>query len=264
MFYIKDSYYLSEKIGHEQNGDRAISLCFETKPSTSNKVSVYCVLDGVSTALDRYASSLASVSLCSSLSKIFADINEVSRKDSDGQMMYFYAAMREAILSADRLLLEDENYCATTVSMAIVHEKYVYTANIGDSPILYFDLADNEFYELYTSHSEAAAAVRRGEIDKSEMHTYKRKNIILKSVGGRQSLEELDIPTKRTLLSGDGILLLGSDGALSVFSQDELRKELLKNTEDMRLFCERLFEKVKNAGGRDDFTLMAHRINALI
>lgn len=264
MFFIKDSYFISEKIGHEKNGDRALSLCFETKPATSNKISVYCVLDGVSTANDRYASSLASVCLCSELSKVFADVNEVGRMDSDEKMLYFYSVMRQAILAADKSLFEDENYCATTVSMAIVHEKYVYTANIGDSPILFLDLADNTLTELYTSHSEAAAAVRRGEIDKSEMHTYKKKNIISKAVGGKARLEELDVPTRRTLLSEDGILLLGSDGALSVFSAEVLKEELLNNADNMKDFCEKHFDKVKEAGGKDDFTLMAHRISAWI
>lgn len=264
MFYIKDSYYLSEKIGHEQNGDRAIKLVFETKPSNSNKVTVYCVLDGVSTALDRYSSSLAAAVICKNMATLFADINEVSRQEPEERMLYFYNLMREAILEADKTLFEDEKYCATTVSMAIVHDKYLYTANIGDSPIYLLDVNSEEMDELYTSHSEAAMAVRRGEIDKSEMHKYARKNIILKSVGGKARLTSLDIPTKRTLLNEDSILLLGSDGALSVFSSDELREFVLSHKDDMKALCESLHEKVLKAGGKDDFTVMAERIEALI
>ena len=67
------------------------------------------------------------------------------------------------------------------------------------------------------------------------------------------------IPFFSAPLDSNSLLLVGSDGALSVLTAARLAS-LVRGCRSMQQLTERLYEDVRAAGGEDNFTLMASRI----
>ncbi len=254
MLKIKDSYTISQKIGHSKNGDRSFRLLYEITPDKGNAVAVYGVLDGVSSANDHRAATMAVGIIGDYLTTVLKDADTLTLATEQEQMLYFYNVMREAILKADQKLLEADHF-ATTVSIAILYGEHIYTANVGDSPILMVDTDTRTLTPLYTCQNQEAVARQEGDPNAPN-----KKNVIVKCVGGRTPLTLIDIPTKRIDMPANFILLLGSDGALSVFKEQQIRKWALRHRKSMKSLCERLFRRVQRKS-RDDFTILATHIH---
>jgi serine/threonine protein phosphatase PrpC len=262
MLYIEDVFHFSRKLAHEENGDKTFYLLFSTAPAASSRFGVFCVIDGVSTANPALSSALAQKKLRSAVASLVVDADSLTETDEEARTKYFYALMRNAILSADRLLFEypDKN-CACSVSMAIVFENAVYVANVGDSPVRLADLTRGTIKDIYTSHGEGATLARSGKLTEEEAKHYKYKNVLHRVVGGARSLlEPADVFTQRHVLSQDSVLLLGSDGALSTLDEEALDRIVFSNREDMKQLCSKVYESVVNAGGKDDTSMIAVRI----
>ena len=260
MFYIENSYCISQKISHELNGDRAFQLCFETKPTNEDKIFIQCVLDGVSTANDNYSSSLACKILCEKLSPILVNINRISTLSPSEKQTFFFEALKEAILEADKKLYDDPIYCATTTSIAIIFQNCIFTANIGDSPIYLANLQEKNIIELYTNHNEAGELKRKGIQLKNKAELRKKQRHLNKSVGGKTLLSESDISLISYVLPQESILILGSDGALSFLDEKECEDIIFNNAENMEALCHNLYYNVVEKDGYDDFTVFATRL----
>lgn len=262
MLYIDNYYQFSKKISHPENGDKAFSIIFDTSPSGQEKIAIFCVMDGVSKSDGAEKSSLlASKIIRQHFAQIFSNIDDLIDMDETGKMKYFFSIMKNAILSADRLLWDEIDYLACTASIAIVFEEWVYTANIGDSPIYLYDNMNDSLVKLFTCHNVASEKIRSGEITKEEAMTYDGKNRLTKVVGGRNGLlVDSDVSTMKHLLPQDGILLLGSDGALSQFSENILSQIISSNHCNMRTLSNSIYEQVVAENGKDDTTLIATRI----
>lgn len=262
MLYLDDFYRFSTKIKHEVNGDKAFTVIHEAVPSGKENLYVFCVMDGVSNTDGASKSSeMASEVIRSNLEQLFSNIDSLAEADDTSRMQFFFTVMRNAILSADRALWDAMGYYATTASIAIVFDGWVYTANVGDSPIYLYDNFTAKLNELYFCHNKAAYKVRSGEITKEEALTDGGKNQLMKVVGGaKMLLTDTDVSTQRMQLSQDSVLLLGSDGALGIFSEEKLSEILRSDYQSIKGLCNMVYDQVVDAGGEDDTTLMAARI----
>ena len=261
MLYIDNFHQFSTKISHDENGDKSFSLIFDTAPSSQEKIGIFCVMDGVSsTDGAAQSSALASKEIRANLASVISDIDILVKMDESEKMQYFFSVMRKAILSADKLLWNAPAYFACTVSIAIVFGDWVYTANVGDSPIYLYDSFTEELNEIYTCQNEAGYKVRRGEITKEEALTDRSRNHLLKSVGGKAMITDTDVSTMKQLLPQEGILMLGSDGALGVFNEEKLGEVVAGNRVNMKKLCNAIYEQVVEEKGKDDTTLIAARI----
>ncbi len=263
MFYTEDCFSLSQNIGHIENGDSYFVLSFNSRPAVKGNLSVFCVLDGISTQRDKYSSQLAARLISKKLITLFEDIQKLSILPQQEAMLYIYSMMKQAILSADARLCEEASLCGTTVSVLVLFDGCVYTANVGDSPIFAVDTKAKTITDLYTDHSKIAAIIRRGELSEKQALRHPEKSCITKAVGGRKALCETDISTKSFKIYDDCILLIGSDGALRVFESKKILKLCNKNKNNMKQLCERLFECVKKHKATDDFTVIAVRIKEI-
>lgn len=259
MFRICDIHHLSIKVAHEVNGDCAFSLSFEGVGSTSARLCIQCILDGVSSENPEFSSRLAAKSIRKTIAGFTGELEEVGTLAEEERMFFFYHVMRTAILSADMELFMQDEPCGTTVSMAILYGDTVYSANVGDSPMYLVDMKEERVTELYSCHNRAGIAATLGEITKEEALTSPDKRYLVRLAGGLQKLHESDVYTQKTTLPEDGLLLLGSDGALAVFPEEELLI-ISKETERMKDFCDAVRTRVENLGGRDDFTLLATKV----
>jgi len=262
MLYIEDVFHFSRKLAHEENGDKTFYLLFNTAPATLTRFGIFCAIDGVTAANPALSSAMAHKKIRSAMAPLLVDADSLAETGEEGRTKYFYALMRNAILSADRLLFEypDKN-CACSVSMAIVFENAVYVANVGDSPVRLADLTRGTIKDIYTSHSEGAILLRSGKLSETEAKEYKRKNVLHRVVGGARSLlEPEDVFVQRHSLAKDSVLLLGSDGALSKLDEAVLDGIIFSNREDMKQLCFKVYESVVKAGGKDDTSMIAVRI----
>lgn len=263
MFHLEDCFSLSQKIEHSENGDSHFVLSFSSNPAVKGNLSVFCVLDGISTQKAKYSSNIASRLISKKLLTLFEDIQKLSIMSQQEAMLYIYSVLKEAILSADARLCEEASPCGTTVSAAVLFDGCVYTANVGDSPIFAVDMRAKTITDLYTDHSEIADMARKGELSEKQALRHPKKSCITKAVGGRQILAETDIATKSFKLDKDCILLIGSDGALRVFERKKLLSICVKNENNMKLITDKLFACVKKHKGTDDFTVIAVRIKEI-
>lgn len=262
MLYFDNSYQFSTKISHSENGDKSFSLIFDNAPSNKEKIAIFCVMDGVSkTDGAEQSSSLASKEIRNNLSSIISNVDDLATMDDNGRMQYFFSVMRKAILSADRLLWNSSKYFACTASIAIVFDDWVYTANVGDSPIYMYDSLTGVLNSIYTCQNKAGYKVRSGEITKEEALRDGERNRLMKVVGGRnEMLTDTDVSTMKQFLPQDGVLMLGSDGALGVFNEEKLCEVVSANRVNMKKLCDAVYEQVIEAKGKDDTTLIAARI----
>ena len=262
MVYIDNSYQYSTKIGHTENGDRAFSLIYETSPSGNDKIAVFLVTDGVShTDSSADSSYMASIEIKRVLSELICNAEALSDMEDNDKMKLIFSVMKKAVLSADKRLWNEEGNYACTASIAIVYANWIYTANIGDSPIYVFDNMRESLTELYTCHNGAGYKVRSGLITKDEAIHDKDRNRLNKVVGGRNAmLTEGDISTIRHPLPQDCVLLLGSDGALGLFNEQTISDIIISNRNNMKNLCKEFYTKVIEHNGRDDSTLIATKI----
>lgn len=262
MLYINDVAQYSEKITHEENGDKTFCIRFEPMPSSDKHFAVLCVIDGVSSQNAARSSALAAEQIRRALAPLFVDIDALAAMNDAERMNYFFSVMRQSILAADRTLLDDPLLCGCTASIVIVYDEYAYVANVGDSPVYLVDYENGTLCECYTCHNEAALLVKSGELSKAEAKHHKTSRRLLHVVGGKNgALADNEIATQRVLLPTDGAVLLGSDGALGVFGDDVLLELVLSNRYDMTALCSAVRNKVHEENGKDDSSLIAAHIS---
>lgn len=161
------------------------------------------------------------------------------------------AMIRDAISSANRILLEKARQDArlqgmgTTLVVATVIERTLYFANVGDSRLY---LLNNEIKQLSKDHSLVQEMVRLGGINQEEAKHHPDKNIITRAVGAKEKVE-IDFFEYR-LKKGDTIVMC-TDG-LSNMVEDEEIFRIVTSSRDVVEAVERLIERAKHNGGRDN------------
>lgn len=159
--------------------------------------------------------------------------------------------IRDAVSSANEKLLEaalqDENLkgMGTTLVVATVIERTLYFANVGDSRLY---LLNDDIKQLSKDHSLVQEMVRLGGINQEEAKHHPDKNIITRAVGVRQGVE-IDFFEYR-LKDGD-IILICTDGLSNMVEDAEIFR-IVKSSRDVVEAVERLVEKAKDNGGRDN------------
>ncbi len=264
MLYITDTYRISEKFRRNENQDRCFVISTEASPSSEYKMSIQCVLDGVSSSNGAKASQLAAKALIAPLSELIGGIDALVQMNEQDRMSTIYNILKNAVRTADDTLRVKYGNAASTVSIAVVFMDTVYTCNVGDSPIilakLNFATGQPKLTELYQCHNQAGIDLARGNISKEEALISSDKNLLLRCIGGSRPIDDMKIFVTHTYLSQDNILLLGSDGALSVLGDDMLSELICKNRGSMKSLCHSLYDAVYSTDATDNFTIMATRL----
>lgn len=265
MFYIKENMAASLAYKRAENQDRYFCMDLTGGPDPRNRISVMAVMDGVSKCNGGAASAMAEAAMRPVLAELLGICDDLQDLDPQTLENEIFGIMRRAILSADQALRHSQRpglIYGTTVTMAVVYLDRIYTANVGDSPAylmpvsLSCDVSDP--IALYECQNRAGEVVRAGEMTKEEAVAARLQNVLTRMVGG-DMLREQDIFTTSTWLRQSSLLLLGSDGALSVISEEELgqiARERLRNS--LRNVVEEIFERVQQSPSTDNFTVVAY------
>ncbi|MGX7031512.1 Stp1/IreP family PP2C-type Ser/Thr phosphatase [Vagococcus zengguangii] len=138
----------------------------------------------------------------------------------------------------------------TTIVAAVVIDKRVILANVGDSRS--YLVRDGEIVQVTEDHSLVNELVKTGEISKEEAQLHPRKNVLTRSLGLPMEVE-IDV-IKLDLVLNDYIILC-SDG-LSNMVPDERMLRIVASEIALKEKVTKLIEIANEAGGKDNITVL--------
>lgn len=265
MFFVKDMMACSEAYKRPYNQDRYFCMNLNCGPDRRNRISILAVMDGVSRANGGEASAMAESAMRPILLELLGKCDDLKDLDSETRKNEILRIMRNAILVADRELCrhrEGNQIYGTTITLAVVYWDRIYTANVGDSPAYLLPVsltgAVSAPIPLFECQNRAGEMVRAGVMTMEEAVALKLQNQLTCMAGGDQLLER-DIYTTSTWLRQSCLLMLGSDGALSVMPEKELQAIVQEQLCDgLKAVVEGIFARVQDSSSTDNFTVLSH------
>lgn len=135
----------------------------------------------------------------------------------------------------------------TTVTMAMVFEKWLITAHVGDSRA--YVVNDKGIEKITRDHSYVSELLERGVISEEEAKRHPKRNCITRAVGSERSIM-VDINVRN--YSGETVILC-SDG-LWAYVEDEKIYEFIKNNNDIEQAAEQIVEMAILNDSSDNIT----------
>ena len=262
MLHIKDLVVFSDQHKRPENQDCAFHFAFDGNPFPKSAMSIYAVLDGVSHSNGGTAARIAAAAMRPRLAELLGNADMLLQLDDDTKRAEIWHILKCAIHDADDCLRAmphsgGRNH-GTTITLAVVFDEAVFTANIGDSPAYLLRLAGRQegtLLPLFQCQNEAGIAVAEGRLTPEEALRSPLRNALIHMVGA--GILETDIHTSFAWLSQSDLLLLGSDGALGVLSEEELTRLMLEQApEDVHAAAGALFRRIQESASTDNFTII--------
>ena len=167
------------------------------------------------------------------------------------------AANRSVLRGADRL-----EETGSTISAVCIVDDFAVAANVGDSPIYYYDSRKEMLTLKSWLQTEAEYRAENGEYERYSKEYYADDHRLRIYLGRFQELGEkqIGVYTIGKLKPGD-VILLGSDGSFGRMSEDtiglELSESLQGGEEKERFFLDNLFQLAR-ADKEDDQTAFVY------
>ncbi|MBA1333792.1 MAG: Protein serine/threonine phosphatase PrpC, regulation of stationary phase [Firmicutes bacterium] len=217
-----------------------------------SKYGLYIVADGMGGHNGGEVASRASVLFVKDFIEQAWDKDEYAA-DRPGLVKDALAAANRAVFN---LAAKDEQLrgMGTTLSMAFIVDRMLYTGHIGDSRI--YLLRDSQLIKLTEDHSLVAELIKNGSITPEEGDNHPQKNIITRALGTGIDIES-DL-SEREMQDGDTILLC-TDGLTNMLSCADIL-DLCLNIGEPQLLCSRLVAEANNRGGKDNITVIAVKV----
>ncbi|MFQ5975420.1 MAG: Stp1/IreP family PP2C-type Ser/Thr phosphatase [Candidatus Hydrothermarchaeales archaeon] len=149
-----------------------------------------------------------------------------------------------------RLSKENPSYAEmrTTIVMAVVAEKNVLIANVGDSRAY---LIGNTIGQVTKDHSLVQELLDKKIITVEEAFHHPQKNIVTKVLGGESEVK----PDLYTIELDQNVLLLCSDGLTGSLRDEEIM-EIVVDSKDIDNACAKLIDSANEKGGKDNITVI--------
>jgi PPM family protein phosphatase len=206
---------------------------------------VFAVADGMGGAqAGEVASRLAAES--------FADV----RRAEEAPEAYLRTIAKTANARIHRLAQTDSSRSGmgTTLTAALVEDDEVGLAHVGDSRAYLF--RDGRLKLLTSDHSLVEELRRSGRLTDEQAEDHPQRSIITRALGPEAEVE-VDTMTYRAR-PGD-VYMLCSDG-LTTMLRDERIEAVLDEAPSLDEAMERLVIEANDAGGRDNITVVAFRL----
>lgn len=139
----------------------------------------------------------------------------------------------------------------TTVVAAIVDEKEVVLAHVGDSRA--YMLHKGGLYQLTEDHSYVNILRKHGQITAEEARNHPQRNMIVRAVGTN---EEVEVDLINTPWGSEDVLLLCSDGLTTMVGEREIGLVLSSTTMTLEEKADQLLRMALDAGGTDNISLI--------
>jgi protein phosphatase len=138
----------------------------------------------------------------------------------------------------------------TTCTALLLQDGYGYSAHVGDSRL--YLIRNQGIYQMSEDHSAVMELVNAGEITMQQARHHPDKNVITRSLGGREHVEVSTWPQPLPLLPGDRFLLC-SDGMYDQIEDEEIYA--IVSNESPTGACRRLVDCARERGGGDNISV---------
>ena len=142
-----------------------------------------------------------------------------------------------------------KNMGTTLVSLSIKGKKAL-VHNVGDSRC--YAYVNNKLTQITEDHSEVWELYEKGLIEKNDILTSARKNIITQAIGLK---EKPEINSYEVTLPAEYIFLLCSDGVSDVIKDSDLEL-IIKNSLNLKGCADKLMDTSISNGSKDDITIL--------
>jgi protein phosphatase len=170
--------------------------------------------------------------------------------------------LRETILAANRTIHElaradpSRAGMGTTLTAAIVDAvgEEVAIGHVGDSRA--YRLRAGKLEQLTRDHSLVEEMRRKGQITDAQAEDHPQRSIITRALGPEAEVE----PDLQTVPAAAGdVFLICSDGLTTMLGEEQIAK-LLAGASSMGAAVRALVDEANRAGGRDNITALAFRL----
>ena len=189
--------------------------------------------------------------------RLAAEAFEPTRRGEESPEAYLRAIVKAANARIHRLAQADSSRSGmgTTLTAALVEGHDVSFAHVGDSRAYLF--RDNELKLLTSDHSLVEELRRSGRLTDEQAEDHPQRSIITRALGPEREVE-VDTMTYRAR-PGD-VYVLCSDG-LTTMVREERIAEILADSDSLDEAVRRLVREANEAGGRDNITVVAFRLD---
>lgn len=234
------------------NADNLLSLVPEDYDRAQTRGALFVVADGMGSR-GAVASELA-------IQQVRDHYYENLRDDLPTALLKAISQADAAIQHAnDAMMLggEGEPDLGTTCVAAVLHERALYVANVGDSRA--YVLHVGHLRQVTRDHSLVAQLVERGELTPTEARAHPRRSVIYRALGcPGPTASEADLFIE-PIEEGD-TLILCTDGLCSVVEDEEIRTIVEQYPPEESVQC--LIARANALGGPDNVTAMVVRVSA--
>ncbi|MBE5954871.1 MAG: serine/threonine-protein phosphatase [Lachnospiraceae bacterium] len=170
--------------------------------------------------------------------------------------------IREAVIYANQQVYEKADpyvQTGTTLSVAAVLGSYAVVANIGDSPIYYYNKEREEMRLVSRLQTKAEDDVEKGLYRRYSEIYYNNDHILTKSMGRLEMLagEDIFVDVIGYINPGD-MILVGSDGAFGRMQEEEIYEVISRKAEYKVL--EQLFARAREDKADDQSAILYKRM----
>ncbi len=189
-------------------------------------------------------------------SQLATESFEPVQRGEESPEAYLRAIARTANARIHRLAQADSSRSGmgTTLTAALVEDDEVSFAHVGDSRAYLF--RDGELKLLTSDHSLVEELRRQGRLTDEQAEDHPQRSIITRALGPEREVE-VDTMTYRAR-PGD-VYLLCSDGLTTMVREDRIAATLAE-TESLDDAVSSLVREANEAGGRDNVTVVAFRL----
>ena len=167
--------------------------------------------------------------------------------------------LRRALVYASNELFKeaekdkDKMGMGTTMVVAVVVDKKLYVANIGDSRLY---LINDDIKQITMDHSLVEELIRSGQLERNKGRNHPEKNIITRAMGSRD--EAMPDFFEINIAEGDKILLC-SDGLSNMVEDDEIR-DIIQDYSSLDDAVSSLISRANYYGGNDNISVIIDSI----
>jgi serine/threonine protein phosphatase PrpC len=189
-------------------------------------------------------------------SRLAAESFEPVKRGEESPEAYLRAIARTANARIHRLALADSSRSGmgTTLTAALVEDDEVSFAHVGDSRAYLF--RDGELKLLTSDHSLVEELRRQGRLTDEQAEDHPQRSIITRALGPER---EVEVDTMTYQARPGDVYLLCSDGLTTMIREDRIASTLA-DSESLDDAVSRLVREANEAGGRDNITVVAFRL----
>jgi serine/threonine protein phosphatase PrpC len=189
-------------------------------------------------------------------SRLAAESFEPVQRGEESPEAYLRAIARTANARIHRLAQDDSSRSGmgTTLTAALVEDDEVSFAHVGDSRAYRF--RGGELKLLTSDHSLVEELRRQGRLTDEQAEDHPQRSIITRALGPER---EVEVDTMTYQARPGDVYLLCSDGLTTMIREDRIAATLA-DTESLDDAVSRLIREANEAGGRDNITVVAFRL----